>query len=94
MRRIKSFTIEELYELVWAIPKYRLAGVPQQTTVLAFLFGNGHTNFITPTSGTLLAYLATARVGWGELAKFVFPLWVLFAVTSMILLSVAVMIGF
>ena len=75
-------------------PIGQLAGVPQQTTVLAFLFGNGLTNLITPTSGTLLAYLATARVGWGEWAKFVFPLWVLFAITSMGLLSVAVSIGF
>ncbi len=75
-------------------PIGQLAGVPQQTTVMAFLFGNGLTNLITPTSGTLLAYLATARVGWGDWAKFIFPLWILFAITSMILLSVSVHIGF
>ncbi len=75
-------------------PIGQLSGVPQQTTVMAFLFGNGLTNMITPTSGTLLAYLATARVGWGSWAKFIFPLWLLFSVIAMILLTISVEIGF
>ncbi|MGY8985508.1 MAG: YfcC family protein [Sphingomonadales bacterium] len=75
-------------------PIGQLAGVQPQTTVLAFLFGNGLTNMLTPTSGTLLAYLATAQVGWGEWAKFIFPLWILFAIISMVLLSFAVAFNF
>lgn len=75
-------------------PIGQLSGVPQQTTVMAFLFGNGLTNMITPTSGTLLAYLATAQMGWGRWAKFIFPLWLLFSVIAMILLTISVQIGF
>lgn len=75
-------------------PLGQLSGVSQQTTVMAFLFGNGLTNMITPTSGTLLAYLATAQVGWGRWAKFIFPLWLLFSVIAMILLTISVQIGF
>lgn len=75
-------------------PIGQLSGVPQQTTVLAFLFGNGLTNMITPTSGTLLAYLATAQVGWVQWARFILPLWVIFSVLAVGLLSFAVMIGF
>lgn len=75
-------------------PVGQLAGVSQQTIVLAFLFGNGLTNMITPTSGTLLAFLATAEIGWGEWAKFIFPLWVIFALIAMAMLAFATVVGF
>lgn len=75
-------------------PLGQLSGVPPQTTVLAFLFGNGITNVLTPTSGTLLAYLATAQVGWTEWAKFVFWLWLTFIGLALVMLTIAVNIGF
>jgi uncharacterized ion transporter superfamily protein YfcC len=75
-------------------PIGNLAGVSEQTTIVAFLFGNGITNILTPTSGTLLAYLATARVGWGEWAKFVFPLWLIYIVLAITLLQLSVFINF
>ncbi|WP_102797957.1 YfcC family protein [Bowmanella denitrificans] len=75
-------------------PIGQLSGVSAQTTVLAFLFGNGITNMLTPTSGTLLAYLATANVGWAQWARFVLPLWAIFIVTALVLLAVAVQVGF
>lgn len=75
-------------------PIGNLSGVSEQTTIVAFLFGNGITNILTPTSGTLLAYLATARVGWGEWAKFIFPLWLIYIVLAIVLLQVSVFIDF
>lgn len=75
-------------------PIGQLTGVPEQTTVMAFLFGNGLTNMITPTSGTLLAYLATAQVSWTRWARFVLPLWAVFSVIAMILLAISVELGF
>ncbi|MDD5714952.1 MAG: AbgT family transporter, partial [Bacteroidales bacterium] len=39
-----------------------LVGVSRQATVLAFQFGDGFTNMITPISGVLLAVLGIARV--------------------------------
>jgi uncharacterized ion transporter superfamily protein YfcC len=75
-------------------PIGQLSGVPSQTTVLAFLFGNGITNMLTPTSGTLLAYLATAKVSWTQWAKFIFPLWVAYIFIAIILLAISVNIGF
>ncbi|MBY6063650.1 YfcC family protein [Pseudidiomarina sediminum] len=74
-------------------PLGQLAGVGPQTTVLAFLFGNGITNMITPTSGTLLAYLATAQVPWSQWAKFILPLCLIFIALAMLMLSYAVMLG-
>jgi len=75
-------------------PIGQLSGVPSQTTVLAFLFGNGITNMLTPTSGTLLAYLATAKVSWTQWAKFIFPLWLTYILIAMFLLVISVTIEF
>lgn len=75
-------------------PLGQLTGVPPQTTVLSFLFGNGITNMLTPTSGTLLAYLATAQVGWVEWARFIFRLWLIYIAIAVILLGIAVSIGY
>lgn len=75
-------------------PMGQLAGVSAQNTVLAFLFGNGITNMITPTSGTLLAYLATAQVNWTQWARFIAPLVLIFAAMACLMLVFAVYIGF
>ncbi|QBJ63640.1 YfcC family protein [Pseudoalteromonas sp. DL-6] len=75
-------------------PVSQLSGVAPQTTVLAFLFGNGITNMITPTSGTLLAYLAIAQVGWSKWAKFILPLVVIFILLACVMLMIAVYIGY
>jgi uncharacterized ion transporter superfamily protein YfcC len=75
-------------------PLGQLTGVPPQTTVLTFLFGNGITNMLTPTSGTLLAYLATAQVGWVEWARFIFRLWLIYIAIAIGLLGIAVAIGY
>nr|MCR5013389.1 AbgT family transporter [Bacteroidales bacterium] len=39
-----------------------LIGISRQTTVMAFQFGDGFTNMITPTSGVLIATLGVARI--------------------------------
>ncbi len=75
-------------------PLGQLTGVNPQTTVLAFLFGNGITNMLTPTSGTLLAYLATAQVGWVEWARFIVRLWAIYIIIAIALLAIAVGINF
>ncbi|WOJ92879.1 Na+/H+ antiporter NhaC family protein [Congregibacter variabilis] len=75
-------------------PIGQLSGVSPQTTVVAFLFGNGITNMLTPTSGTLLAYLATAEVSWSSWARFILPLWAIYIVTAMALLLLCVQLGY
>jgi uncharacterized ion transporter superfamily protein YfcC len=75
-------------------PLGQLTGVPPQTTVLTFLFGNGITNMLTPTSGTLLAYLAAAQVGWVQWAKFIVWLWAIYIVLALLMLAYAVSIGY
>lgn len=74
-------------------PIGQLAGVSGQVTVQAFLFGNGLTNAITPTSGMLLAYLATGKVSYGDWVKFVFPLVALLAALCLVATAIAVVTG-
>lgn len=46
-----------------------LVGVSRQAMVLAFQFGDGFTNMITPTSGVLIAALAMARIPYTKWVK-------------------------
>lgn len=48
-----------------------LIGVSRQTTVLAFQFGDGFTNMLTPTSGVLIGVLGMARIPYGTWLKWV-----------------------
>ncbi|MCX6552403.1 MAG: AbgT family transporter [Acidobacteria bacterium] len=75
-------------------PIGQLAGVSGQVCVQAFIFGNGLTNTITPTSGMLLAYLATGNVSYGQWLKFILPLFLLLTVLSLAAISIAVLIGY
>ncbi|MEX3949143.1 YfcC family protein [Paraburkholderia sp. EG287B] len=75
-------------------PIAQLSGVSGQTSVLAFVLGGGLTNMVTPTSGMLLAYLATARVGFGEWLRFILPLFLVLLVLSSATLAFAVLTGY
>ncbi|MED7818723.1 MULTISPECIES: hypothetical protein [unclassified Francisella] len=67
--------------------------VSAQSTVSAFLFGNGLSNMITPTSGMLLAYLATARVNYLSWLRFIIPLFVIFLIILCVMLSLSNLFG-
>ena len=48
-----------------------LIGISRQATVVAFQFGDGFTNMITPTSGVLMAALGVARIPWDKWVRFI-----------------------
>lgn len=75
-------------------PIGELSGVNGQCVLLAFLFGNGLMNMITPTSGMLLAYLATAQVGYGVWFRFILPLFLFLTALSILILALAVKFGY
>jgi uncharacterized ion transporter superfamily protein YfcC len=78
--------------ILWPIAQ--LSGVSAQTTVLAYLIGNGLTNMVTPTSGLLLAYLSTGRVPFAAWIRFILPLWITLLVLSLFAAAVAVWVGY
>jgi uncharacterized ion transporter superfamily protein YfcC len=55
-------------------PLATLTGVPQQTAVLAFQFGDGFTNMIVPTSALVMGALALGKVPYTAWFRFVGPL--------------------
>ncbi len=65
-----------------------LVGVKRDSLVLAYQFGNGLTNIISPTNGLLLAGLAMARIRFSQWFKVIFPFfliaWLLAAIFALI----------
>jgi len=54
-------------------PLAELVGINRDSLVLAYQFGNGLTNLISPTNGLLLAGLAIARIRFTQWFKVIFP---------------------
>ena len=63
-----------------------IIGVSRQATVLAFQFGDGFTNMITPTSGVLIAVLGIARIPYGKWFKWILPLILILVLVGFLLL--------
>ena len=62
-------------------------GVSRQATVMAYQFGDGFTNLITPTSGVLIGVLGVAKIPYEKWFKWVWPL-----ITIMIILGFLLLI--
>ena len=63
-----------------------LIGISRQTTVMAFQFGDGFTNMITPTSGVLIAALGVARIPWEKWVRFIWKFILILIVVGALLL--------
>lgn len=63
-----------------------LVGISRQATVLAFQFGDGFTNMITPTSGILIGCLGIARVPYDKWFRWIWKLILSLVIIGFILL--------
>jgi len=63
-----------------------LIGVSRQATVIAFQFGDGFTNMITPTSGVLMGVLGIARIPYDKWLKWVWPFMIILVIVGFLLL--------
>lgn len=63
-----------------------LIGVSRQATVLAFQFGDGFTNMITPCSGVLMAVLSIAKISYEQWFRWVWKFILALIVIGMLLL--------
>ena len=57
------------------VPMSDLIGLSRQVVVLAYQYGAGLTEMITPTNGTLMAVTAAAGVKYGEWLEFAVPIY-------------------
>ena len=71
---IPSATAKAAITIPIMAPFADLVGVSRQAMVLAFQFGDGFTNMITPTSGVLVAALAMARIPYAEWVRWIWKM--------------------
>ncbi|HON18144.1 MAG TPA: AbgT family transporter [Salinivirgaceae bacterium] len=71
-----------------------LVGISRQLTVLAFQFGDGFTNMITPTSGILIGCIGIARIPYDVWFRWVWKFILLLIIVGAILLIPPLFIHF
>jgi uncharacterized ion transporter superfamily protein YfcC len=74
-------------------PLATVTGVPQQTAVLAYQFGDGFTNMIIPTSALVMGALALGKIPYGAWVRFVTPLLVKIFALAIVFLVISVRYG-
>jgi uncharacterized ion transporter superfamily protein YfcC len=63
-----------------------LINISRQATVMAFQFGDGFTNMITPTSGVLIGVLGVARIPYEKWVKWITPIMIVLILAGFLLL--------
>ena len=72
------------------VPLSDLLGLSRQVTVLAYQYGAGLADLITPTNGALMAILAAGGVGYEQWIKFCFPRYLALAALGAVSILVAI----
>ena len=76
------------------VPLSDLIGISRQTSVLAFIFGDGISNSIIPTSGVLMASIGVAGVPYEKWFKFMLPLFLILTLLAGTILATAHFINY
>ena len=71
------------------LPVADIIGITKQTTVLAFNFGDGLSNYILPTSSALMGFIAMVGISYSNWMKFMWKLFLIWIVVGTILVIVA-----
>jgi uncharacterized ion transporter superfamily protein YfcC len=75
------------------VPLSDLLGLSRQVVVLAYQYGAGLCDMMTPTNGALLAMLAAAGVRYEDWIKFTAPLYLALIALGAVSIAVAIAIG-
>jgi uncharacterized ion transporter superfamily protein YfcC len=75
------------------VPVSDLIGLSRQVTVLAFQYGAGLTELVTPTNGAIVAVAAAAGVKFGDWLSFAVPIYLLLLVLSALAIVAAILVG-
>ena len=71
-----------------------VTGLSRQVAVLAYQFGDGFTNMVAPTNALLMGMLVLARIPYQRWVRFVIPLLLKLYLVAVVLLIVAVGMGY
>ena len=83
---IPSATAKAAITIPIMAPFADMVGVSRQAMVLAFQFGDGFTNMLTPTSGVLMAALAMARIPYDRWVAWIWKAVLVLLVLGLLLL--------
>lgn len=75
------------------VPLSDLLGLSRQVTVLAYQYGAGLCELLTPTNGSLMAVLAAAGVRYEQWLKFVVPMYLGVAALGVLAIGVGIAVG-
>lgn len=75
------------------VPLSDLIGLPRQVTVLAYQYGAGLCELVTPTNGALMAMLAASGVRYEDWLRFAVPAVGALAVLAALAIGLAVATG-
>lgn len=91
---IPSGTGQAVVSMPIMTPLADVTGLTRQTAVMAFQFGDGITNLLTPTAGDLMAAIAIGGFSYGKWMKWFFKLLLWWYLVCSIVLVVATVIGY
>lgn len=74
-------------------PLADVVGISRQMAICAFQYGDGLSNAVFPTNGTMMASIAMAGVSFDRWLRWVLPLFVIWVIVATILMVVGVAIG-
>ena len=75
------------------VPVSDLIGLSRQVTVLAFQYGAGLTELVTPTNGAIVAVAAASGVKFGDWLSFAVPIYLLMLVFGALAIGAAILVG-
>jgi uncharacterized ion transporter superfamily protein YfcC len=90
---VPSTSSQAVLTLPLLVPLSDLIGLSRQVTVLAYQYGAGLCEIVTPSNGALMAMLVAAGVRYEDWLRFVIPMYGMLAVVAMLALVIAVAVG-
>lgn len=91
---IPSGSGQALATLPVMVPVGELLGMTRQSTVLAFQIGDGVSNLINPSLGGIVAMLSMCRIPFDRWLRFIFPLFVIIFLLSLIFVGISVPLNY
>jgi uncharacterized ion transporter superfamily protein YfcC len=89
---VPSTTGQAVLSMPILVPLSDLLGLGPQVTVLAYQYGTGLCEMLTPTNGAMMAVLAAAGVRYEDWLRFALPLWAMLIGLGAIVIMIAVAI--
>jgi uncharacterized ion transporter superfamily protein YfcC len=90
---VPSTSSQAVLTLPLLVPLSDLIGLARQTAVLAYQYGAGLCEIVTPTNGALMAMLVATGVRYEEWLKFVIPMYAILMMLAALALTIAVATG-